>query len=103
MYRLVRILKLPFHYGKLLLLVLQCKHLLVAAIFRNGFRAGLVLTLPDRPHPHSAFYKICHRLGYMITRDANRDADLVVFWEDCSLRDECRAIEELARNRKVIN
>lgn len=98
----IRTLKLPFHYGKLLLLALQCKVLLVAALLRNR-RARYILTLPHKPSPQAALYKLAHRLGYIITRNQKRAADLVIFWQDRAVRDECDAIEALAQSRSIIN
>jgi hypothetical protein len=99
----VRRLKLPFHYGKLLLLILQCKLLKLAAFIRSGCHSKTILTLPHKPHPHSSLYKICHRLGYRVTRNARGRADLVIYWEDCTFRSNCEAIERLAENERVVN
>ena len=53
----VRRLKLSFYYGKLLLLILQCKLLKLAAFIRSGCHSKTILTLPHKPHlsPRSAF------------------------------------------------
>jgi hypothetical protein len=99
----VRTLKLPFHHGKRFLLVLQCKLLFLIALSRNRFRKRYILALPDRPSPHTVFYKIAHRLGYSITRDPRRNADLVIFWQDQSERADCLKLTELAATRQVIN
>ena len=99
----VRRLKLPFHYGKLLLLILQCKLLLLAALAANRFRVKTILTLPHKPYPHEAFYKFCHRLGYTFTQDAHRHADLIIRWQDSIIQMECEILNKLARGQRVIN
>ncbi len=62
-----------------------------------------MVTRPDFPSPHSAFYKICHRLGYRITTDARRAGDLVVAWEDATIRRADPALEALAARQRVLN
>ena len=60
----VRRLKLSFYYGKLLLLILQCKLLKLAAFIRSGCHSKTILTLPHKPHlsPRVGLYD--HRLSF---------------------------------------
>ena len=100
---LITRLKLPFHYAKLGTLILQCKFLLLWAAVRNGFRTKRVLTVPDKPPPWSAFYKICHLLGYRVTSDIDAPADLVFAWQDRTVREPCPSLDRLAQRRPVVN
>ncbi len=69
---LIRQLRRPIHYGKTLFTITRCKLLLLRWALQHGLRLKWIVTRPDVPSPHSAFYKICHRLGYRITTDAKR-------------------------------
>jgi hypothetical protein len=75
----VRRLKLPFHYGKLLLLILQCKLLKPAAFIRSGCHSKTILTLPHKPHlsPQSAFTIVG---SLLLSRFAEYlDSSLIIF------------------------
>lgn len=96
-------LKLPFYYAKLLLLIAQCKCLLLLAVIRNRSRSRWVVTRPEMPSPFSALYKICHRLGYRITNNVQQANDLVVAWEDATVRRPDQALERLALSHHVLN
>lgn len=87
----------------LFLLALQCKLLFVTATVRNGFRTKTILTVPHKPIPLHALYKLCHRLGYIITDDAACEADVVIHWEDCTVRTPCQSLDILIKARRVIN
>jgi len=100
---LITLLKLPFHYAKLGALILQCKFLLLRAAGQNGFRTSRVLTVPDKPPPWTAFYKICHLLGYRVTSDIDAPADLVFAWQDRTVREPCPSLDRLAQRRPVVN
>lgn len=100
---LITRLKLPFHYAKLGMLIVQCKFLLFWAAARNGFRTNRVLTVPDKPSPWSAFYKICHLLGYSFTSDIDAPADLVFAWQDRTIREPCPSLDRLAQRGHVVN
>ena len=96
-------LKLPFYYGKLILLIAQCKALLLLETLRRRARGNWIVTRPDLPSPYTAFYKIAHRLGYRLTNDARHAGDLVIAWEDATIRREDRALETLAAEQRVLN
>ena len=99
----VGVLKLPFYYAKLLLLIAQCKCLLLFAVIRNRSLSRWIVTRPDRPSPYSAFYKICHRLGYRITNNVRQAHDLVIAWEDTTVRQPDQPLEELAASHRILN
>ena len=88
---------------RLFLLASQCKLLMLMAISKRGFREKTLLAVPHKPSPLHALYKICHRLGYTITSSVTRDANVVIHWEDCTVRSAEPRLEILVRNRRVIN
>ena len=100
---LTRQLRRPIHYGKRLFTISRCKLLLLRWAFRHGGRLKWIVTRPDAPSPNSVFYKICHRLGYRITTDARHAADLVIAWEDATVRRPDSGLDELAAKRHVLN
>jgi len=69
----------------------------------NGCKAKTILTLPHKPELSSVLYKICHELGFRITDRAGRQADLVVNWEDCTIRRHLDVLEELSLKQPVLN
>ena len=99
----IGVLKLPFYYAKLFLLIAQCKCLLLFAVIRNRSLSNWIVTRPETPSPYSALYKICHRLGYRITSNARNADDLVIAWEDTTLRQPDRALEQLAASHRILN
>lgn len=99
----LRRLKLFLHQLKVLLGVAQCKVLFLLAFVRNGFHCKYILAFPARPSPKSALFKIAHRLGYRITQDSSRPVDLVIAWEDCTVRTRNLELGRLASIRRVIN
>ncbi len=99
----VGLLKLPFYYAKLALLIAQCKCLLLLAVIRNRSLPKWIVTHPETPSPYSAFYKICHRLGYRITNNVRRADELLIAWEDTTVRQPDHLLEKLAATHQVIN
>lgn len=69
----------------------------------NGCKTKTILTLPHKPEPDSVLYKICHELGFRITDMAGTQADLVVNWEDCTVRRHLDVLEELSLKQPVLN
>src|ERR1051325_12103053 len=62
-----------------------------------------ILALPDKPVPQSALYKIAHRLGYHFVADENEQADVIIAWEDCTIRRADARLDRLAASSRVIN
>src|SRR5207244_12011552 len=79
-----------------------CKLLLRVPILKNR-RSRRILALPDKPVPQSALYKIAHRLGYRFVADENERADVIVAWEDCTIRRADARLDRLAATSRVIN
>ncbi len=98
-----RLPRLFYHRAKLCLGVVQYKALFLAALVRNGFRSRYILSLPDLPSSQSALYKIAHRLGYRLTQDSHRHADIAIAWEDCTVRTKAAEVEAVAETRRVLN
>src|SRR6266446_5499331 len=101
--RLILRWKLPFYYGKISFTILRCKFLLLRSELRNHLRVKWIVTRPDLPSPHSAFYKICHSLGYRITTQVKRADDLIVAWEDATIRRSDPALDALAAKHRILN
>ncbi len=96
-------LKLPFYYGKLFLLIAQCKYLFLLALLRSRSRPRWIVTWPESPSPFSALYKICHRLGLRITTQAQQIDDVVFAWEDTTVRKTDYPQNRLAPGRIILN
>jgi hypothetical protein len=94
--------KLPFHNVKVGFGAALCKLLLRIAILKNR-RSRRILALPDKPVPQSALYKIAHRLGYRFVADENERPDVIIAWEDCTIRRADARLERLAATSRVIN
>jgi len=83
--------------------ILSFKAKFGAAYVQNRGRAKLILTIPHKPEPGAVLYKICHVLGYRITDDPKKKADLVVNWEDCTFRRSDAVLESLGTHQPVLN
>jgi len=94
--------KLPFHNFKVGFGAALCKLLLRVAILKNR-RSRRILALPDKPVPQSALYKIAHRLGYRFVADENERPDVIIAWEDCTIRRADARLDRLAATSRVIN
>ena len=94
--------KFLFHNFKVCFGAALCKLLLRVAILKNR-RSRRILALPDKPVPQSALYKIAHRLGYRFVADENEQADVIIAWEDCTIRRADARLDRLAASSRVIN
>ena len=83
--------------------ILSFKVRFCSAYLANGCKSKTVLTFPHRPEPDAVLYKICHFLGYRITDNVERKADLILNWEDCTFRRPYAALEDLDRRQPVLN
>ena len=100
---LIRQLRRPIHYSKTLFTISRCKLLLLRWALSHGLRLKWIVTRPDFPSPHTAFYKICHQLGYRITTDVKHAGDLIIAWEDATVRRVDPVLDELAAKHRVLN
>ncbi len=69
----------------------------------HGFRAKTILTFPEEPDSKAVLYKICHLLGYRITRNTNKNVDLIINWEDTTYRCDYAVLNELNKSQQVLN
>jgi hypothetical protein len=83
--------------------VLSYKIQFCVAYLANGCKAKTIVTFPHRPEPDAVLYKICHRLGFRITDVVGRRADLIVNWEDCTVRCRVEILEALNQKQPVLN
>lgn len=70
---------------------------------RAGFKTKTILTFPDKPEPGSVLSKICHLLGYRVTQDTATAADVIINWEDCTIRRAYSVLEALSEKQPVLN
>src|SRR5205814_10355129 len=94
--------KFLLHRAKVWFGAALCKGLLLVAILRNR-RSRRILALPDKPVPQSALYKVAHRLGYRFVTDEKERADVIIAWEDCTIRRADARLDRLAATSRVIN
>ena len=69
---------------------------------RRGFTTKTILFYPDHPLVFHSLYRVCYELGYTMTTDPHAKADLVIAYQDVTVRDNAR-IEELFKDRFVVN
>lgn len=69
----------------------------------SGFKTKTVLIFPQKPHPNTVVYKICHLNGYRITRNVNKKADFIINWENCTFRRSYKILDALGRLKPVLN
>jgi hypothetical protein len=62
-----------------------------------------VLAYPHALEPGSVLYKICDELDCRRTNDIGAKADVVIHWEDCSVRPTHAVLEERHRHQRVLN
>jgi hypothetical protein len=68
-----------------------------------GARRATVLFYPEVPYARAVMYKICHTLGYSMTRRVNSKANVVVNWEDVTNRRAYESLTRLSAQHTVIN
>jgi hypothetical protein len=69
----------------------------------NGFRTKTVLFYPEYPSKKTVIYKIFKKLGYNITNNQAFFYNLVINWENCTLRKEFPLFGRLPNHDRVIN
>ncbi len=62
-----------------------------------------VLFYPELPRPQTVVYRVCAALGYSITNDPRKPADLVLKWEPATRSAAFAPLDDLARNQRVVN
>ena len=87
----------PLHH----LLVSKIHHL--KARLTPGFKSKTILFYPEKPKNFHILYKICHKLGYKITNDPHSNADLVIYFEDKTKREEDSSLVNLSKKYNIIN
>ncbi len=70
---------------------------------RASFRTATILAFPDKPEPGSVLSKMCHLLGYRVTQDITKEADVIINWEDCTFRRSYTVLEALCKKQLVLN
>ncbi len=69
-----------------------------------GKKKKVVLSYPDMPaRYYHILYGICNRLGYALTNDPNRPADIVIAFKDATVYEPDQKLEELTKTHHVIN
>lgn len=75
----------------------------VYLFFRNGFRNKTILFYPHMPFRKAAMYSIVNGINYNMTNNPNHKFDLVINWEDVTIRKHDPVISELNKKMRVIN
>lgn len=84
-------------------IVLPCRVAFLKHYVRNGFRARRAFVYPEKPHPRTALYRVCHSLGMQITQSAPEQADVVVQWRDDTVIDQIGLFNQLHPRKRVLN
>jgi len=71
--------------------------------FMNGFKTKTLLAYPHFPSRHSALYKLCRFMHFNITNRLDRPFDIAIYYEDTTHRRQFHEMEEISKERKVIN
>jgi hypothetical protein len=95
----------PFHYLKLLhfhtKLISYFKFKYFLASFKN--KPKTILFYPDKPYDQFSIYKVCHLLGYKMTKNPNSNFDLAFHWKDATYKTQDNIIKSINKKTKVIN
>lgn len=83
--------------------LLFCKFNYLKALFKNGFKTKNVFCYPETPKLWHGLYYIFHILGYKFTSDSSIKSDLMIFFEDTTVRKEYPILNELRQTNKIIN
>jgi len=75
----------------------------IRAYIKNGFKTKTLLAYPEKPEIYHILYEICKHLGWRITNNLNKKADLAIFFEDVTVRPKYPELEEYAKTHPVLN
>lgn len=84
-------------------IVLPCRVAFLKRYVRNGFRARRAFVYPEKPHPRTALYRVCHLLGMQITQSSPEQADVVIQWRDDTVIDKIDLLNRLLPRKRVLN
>lgn len=71
--------------------------------FRNRGKPRYLLVYPHYPSRKSTIYRIGNLLGYNVTNNPDVPYDIAVYWEYLTFRKEFGFLEEVSRNKTVVN
>ena len=72
-------------------------------IISKGFKKKNILFYPEKPDFHYALYKLCQLSGYGITNNPDIPADLVISFEDTTIKKESVILDDLKKKQRVLN
>jgi len=72
-------------------------------LYLNKADGKTVLFYPQKPHPMEVLYKVFHLKGYRITNDPNVKSDIVVNYEDTTVRTRNDITKYIDKNQYVLN
>ncbi len=75
----------------------------IRACAKNDFKCKTLLTYPEKPKIYHVIYEICKNLGWNITNNPNKKADLAIFFEDTTMRKHYSVLEEIKKRMPVLN
>lgn len=70
---------------------------------QHGFRSRTILVWPEMPSRRSTIYKICKKLGYVLTNNLSLHSKAAVFWEDKTIRGRYNELVQINKRMPVIN
>ena len=71
--------------------------------FGKAHSCKTLFSYPDKPKSYHVLYEICKHLGWKITSNPNKCADVAIFFRDTTLREKDTLIEEYAKKHEVLN
>jgi len=70
---------------------------------KNNFKSKTIFAHPHYPSRGSTIYKISKELGYNITNKQRSKPEFAIFWEYTTFRKEFRLLDEISKDKYVIN
>ena len=68
---------------------------------RSGKPGRRILCYPDLPRNYHKIFFICRKLGYVLTTDTERSADLILHWRDTTFREDSDVLARM--DGRVLN
>lgn len=75
----------------------------ISHYFKNGFKSKRIFIYPHFPSSGSTIYKISKELGYTISNKYPYKAQIAIYWEYLTYREEFGFLEDLSGKIKVVN
>ena len=70
---------------------------------KEGFVPTTILFYPEAPKTYHTLYKVCNYLGWDITTNPHKHADVRIFFEDTTVRNTYTILETLKTQYPIVN